>query len=96
MSLAVTETKEGVVLDLYVQPRASRDAVAGLHGDALRVRLTAPPVDGAANQRCCVFFAKLLGVPKSDVELVAGDKSRHKRLLVRGLDADAVNKRLGT
>jgi len=94
MNPALTQTPEGVIVAVYVQPRASRDEVVGMHGDALRVRLTAPPVEGAANQRCREFLAKLLRVPKSDVTLVSGDKSRHKRLLIRGVDAAAVFERL--
>ncbi len=94
MNSALTETQEGVIVAVYVQPRASRDEVVGMHGDAFRVRLTASPVEGAANRRCREFFAKLLGVPKSDVALVSGDKSRHKRVLIRGVDAAAVLGRL--
>jgi uncharacterized protein (TIGR00251 family) len=94
MNPALTQTPEGVIVAVYVQPRASRDEVVGMHGDALRVRLTAPPVEGAANQRCREFFAKFLGVSKSDVTLISGDKSRHKRLLIRGVDAAAVFERL--
>lgn len=78
-------SSEGVLLNLHVQPRASRNELVGLQGDALKVRFTSPPVDGAANRLCIEFFAKLMGIPKRDVLLVSGDKSRHKRLLFRGL-----------
>lgn len=80
----------GIELRLLVQPRASRDQVAGIQGDELKVRLAAPPVDGAANAACCAFFAKLCGLPKSHVTLVAGESSRHKRLLLHGADAEGV------
>ena len=75
------QTDAGVEVFLYVQPRASRNKVVGLQGDELKVALTAPPVDGAANKACCVFLAKLCGLPKSCVTLVSGETSRHKRLL---------------
>ena len=77
----------GVHLQLVVQPRASRTAIVGLQGEELKVRLTSPPVEGAANKLCCAFIAKLCGVAKSRVSLVSGDKSRHKRLLVEGVSA---------
>lgn len=77
------ETSEGVFLRLYVQPRSSRNQVVGLHDNALKIRLAAPPVDGAANKNCCEFLAKLFGVAKSDVTLVSGDTSRQKRVLIK-------------
>ncbi len=81
---------EGVLLDLHVQPRASRNEVVGVQGDALKVRLTSPPVDGAANRLCIDFFSGLIGVPKKDVLLVSGDRSRRKRLLLRGVGEERV------
>ncbi len=85
---------EGVVLAVYVQPRASRNELVGIQGDELKVRLTSPPVEGAANKLCREFFAKLLGVPRRDVALVAGERSRHKRLLVAGTSPDDIRNRL--
>ena len=80
----------GVVIGLFVQPRASKNQLAGVIEDELKVRLTSPPVDGAANSLCIKYFAKLLGMPKSDLELIVGEKSRHKRLLIRGGKVDAI------
>lgn len=85
---------EGTLLNVFVQPRASRNEIIGLQGDELKVRLTSPPVEGAANKLCREFFAKLLRLPKGDVELVSGDKSRHKRLLFRGLSAEVLERAL--
>jgi len=79
------ETTAGVVLQLRVQPRSSRNQLVGLQGDALKIKLTSPPVDGAANKACCTYLAKLFDLTKSEVELVAGDKSREKRILLRGI-----------
>ena len=94
------QSDKGVELMLYVQPRASRNQIVGLHEDALKVKLTAPPVDGAANKECTAFLAKLCKLPKNSVQLVAGDSSRHKRFLLVGIDASNVEsllvKRLGT
>lgn len=85
----------GVELRLYVQPRASRDQLAGVQGEELKVRLAAPPVDGAANAACCDYIAKLCGLPRRSVTLAAGDASRHKRLLLAGAEPLAVARILG-
>jgi uncharacterized protein (TIGR00251 family) len=74
---------EGLILKIQVQPRSSKNAVAGPHGDALKVRLTAPPVDGAANKMCVAFLARCLGLPKSSLEIVAGHTARTKHVLIR-------------
>lgn len=71
-----------LVLSLHVQPRAKQDQVAGPEGDALKVRITAPPVEGKANQHLCRMFADLCGVSRSSVELVAGAQGRRKRIRV--------------
>jgi uncharacterized protein (TIGR00251 family) len=92
MSPFLRQVPEGVVVSVHVQPRASRNEIVGLQGDALKVRLTSPPVEGAANRLCIEFFADLLDLPRSDVLLVAGDKSRQKRLLVRGMNLDQVRR----
>jgi uncharacterized protein (TIGR00251 family) len=84
----------GVVLTLHIQPGAKRTECAGLHGEALKIRLAAPPVDGRANEALVAFLAKALGVPKSRVELVSGETSRAKRVRVDGVDAEAVRKAL--
>lgn len=86
----LTRLGEGVSIAVYVQPRASKNELAGVQGDELKVRLTSPPVEGAANKLCSEFFAKLLGVAKGDVTLAAGERSRHKRLFIRGVTAETV------
>lgn len=86
----VQETPEGVIFKITVQPRASRNEIVGLQGDALKVKLTAPPVEGAANRLCVAFLAKSLGVRKSDVEIIQGQRSRAKKLLVRSASRDRV------
>lgn len=81
------EDGDGVVLTLHIQPGAKRTEIAGLHGDALKIRLAAPPVDGKANEALIAFVAKTLGLPKSRVELVSGQTARAKRLRVAGVTA---------
>lgn len=80
----------GVSFEIAVQPRASRAAIEGAHGDALKVRLTAPPVDGAANKQCVELLAKALGVPKSKVMIVSGAGSRRKRVRILHDDLSAI------
>jgi uncharacterized protein (TIGR00251 family) len=80
-----------VELFLFIQPRASRNKVVGMQGDELKLALTAPPVDGAANKACCVFLAKLCKHPKSCVTLVSGETSRHKRVRFEGADLRELN-----
>ena len=74
-----------VRFDVMVQPRASRTEIAGPHGDAIKVRLAAPPVEGAANKELIAFLAKRLGVPKSAVRIVKGTHGRHKVVEVEGI-----------
>jgi uncharacterized protein (TIGR00251 family) len=81
----IEPTASGVRIRLRVQPRASRNEVAGEHGDALRVRLTAPPVDGAANEALVRFLAERLGVTRSAVRLVAGASGRSKVVEIDGV-----------
>lgn len=82
--------EDGVAIRLLVQPRASRNEIVGTQGDELKIRLTSPPVEGAANRLCCEYIAKRLGLAKSAVILEAGETSRHKRLFLPALSAAEV------
>lgn len=75
---------DSVTLVLHVQPGAKHSVVAGLHGDALKIRLAAPPIEGRANEALMRFIAERFGVPLRNVELKQGEQSRHKRVAVRG------------
>ena len=90
MFSCLRETTDGIVLHIQVQPRSSRNQLVGVQGGLLKVKLTSPPVDGAANKSCCAYLAKLFGIAKRDVELVSGEKSRQKRILLIGLDVQSV------
>lgn len=83
MTSPYRETAAGVVLTVHVQPGARRNAYAGLHGEALKFRIAAPPVEGAANAALCAFLADLCGVPRSAVRVESGQTGRRKRVLVR-------------
>jgi uncharacterized protein len=94
-SSPISPTATGVRLRLRIQPRASREEVVGVSGDAIRIRLTAPPVDGAANEALVRFLALRLEVPRSAVELVSGLTGRTKLVAVAGLSAEETGRRLG-
>ena len=91
----LSRTSLGTRLSLRVQPRASSNAIVGLHGQCIRVRLTAPPVDGAANQALLFFLADRLGVAAAAVDLVGGHGARDKVVEVAGLTPEEVAQRLG-
>ncbi len=72
----------GLILSLHVQPGAKRTGFAGFYGKAVKLRLSAPPVDGKANAALCAFLAEICGAPKSDVQLLSGETSRTKRVRI--------------
>jgi uncharacterized protein (TIGR00251 family) len=92
--LKIAEAGGGVTFAVQVIPRSSRNQVAGVQGDALKVKLTAPPVEGAANAALIEFLAKQLGVRKSAVSILSGDKSRHKTVRVEGVTRVQVERAL--
>lgn len=80
-----TRSDGSLILSIHVQPGAVRSELAGMHGDALKLRLAAPPVDGRANKAVIAFFATLLHLPKSAVVIRSGLRSRAKTLLLTGI-----------
>jgi uncharacterized protein (TIGR00251 family) len=92
--IPVHETPLGVTFAVKVHPRARKDTITGELGDALKVSLTAPPIDGKANAACIEFFAILLKVPRGSVTIAAGRSSRSKVIRVVGLSAQQVRDRL--
>ena len=88
--MVAKESQGTVSFEVRVAPRASRNAIEGEHGGALKVRLTAPPVDDRANESLCRLFAGCLKVPLAAVRIVAGEKSRTKRVAVSGVTREQV------
>ena len=93
---AINNSPPGATFAVKVHPRAKKNAITGTVGDALKLSLTAPPVDGKANAACIDFFAKLLKVPRSSITIAAGETSQNKVIRVAGLSAEKVRSRLGT
>ena len=91
---AITQTAAGVRLAIQVQPRASRTELAGLHGAAIKIRLAAPPIDGAANDALIRFLAELLGIPRAAITISSGQSGRRKSVMVTGLGLKDVAGRL--
>ncbi|MEN8142567.1 MAG: DUF167 family protein [Thermodesulfobacteriota bacterium] len=81
--LTVKDDRE-VVLNLYIQPKSSRDRIAGLHDGAIKMNITAPPVEGKANNRVIAFLAHLLKIPKSAITINSGHQGRKKRVTISG------------
>jgi len=92
--IPIRQTRSGVTFSIKVHPRAKKNGITGEVGDALKVALTAPPVEGKANEACIDFFAELLEVPRSSVTIGAGETSRNKVIRVVGLPAAEIEKRL--
>ncbi|MFZ5649769.1 MAG: DUF167 domain-containing protein [Bacillota bacterium] len=90
--LDIREEKGGVTFRVRVQPRASKNQLAGIMEGAIKVRLTAPPVGGEANEACLKFLAGLMGVPLNSVELVSGHTGRNKTVRVSGITAGDVER----
>lgn len=93
-SLIVQDTKAGAVLTVHIQPKASTTECVGVHGDAIKIRVAAPPVDGAANDELIRFLARRLSTPLTSVQIQSGASGRHKRVLVKGATAQLVLARL--
>jgi uncharacterized protein (TIGR00251 family) len=91
----IIDSKGGVVIQVHASPRASKSQIQGLHGDALKIRLKAPPVDGKANETLIEFLAETLGLPQRQITLLAGHTSRQKRLSLQGITARQVEISLG-
>ena len=84
------QDKDGVRLRVYVRPRSRKDAILGLHGDALKVSIVSPPVGGAANRALRGFLARVLDIPASRIEIVSGHTSTYKMVKIFGLSPDRV------
>ncbi len=90
----VRDSEDGAILTVHVQPKAARTECVGIHGEAIKIRVAAPPVDGAANDELIRFIAERCVVPRSQVRIHAGAGTRHKRIQVTGIGAAVLWARL--
>jgi uncharacterized protein (TIGR00251 family) len=90
----VNETAKGATFAVRVHPRARKNAITGIVGETLKLSLTAPPVEGKANQAVIEFFADLFAIPRSSVTITSGETSRNKMVRICGLTRAAVEQRL--
>ena len=90
----VRDTRDGAILTVHIQPKASTTECVGIYGDALKIRVAAPPVDGAANEALIRFLAQTLSLPLTAVFIESGAGGRHKRVRLRGVTAERVIARL--
>lgn len=86
--LQIREVNGDVFFKVRVMPRAAKDCIVGIHEDALKIRLTAPPLEGKANEACRAFLARTLGVPRARVEIFSGHTSRNKVIKVCGINTE--------
>jgi len=91
----ISVSARGVVLNVHAVPRSSKNAVQGLYGNAVKIRLRAPPVDGKANKALLSFMGEALDIPARQVSIITGLTGRKKRVLIDGLNAEEVRSRLG-
>jgi uncharacterized protein (TIGR00251 family) len=90
----LTDIPAGAVLTLRIIPRAAKNSIQGPHGDALKVRLCAPPVDGAANTALIKFLSDTLSIPRARIQLLSGQTSRSKRVLLTGAKSNDIRGKL--
>ncbi len=92
--ISLHETAKGISFAVKVHPRARKNAITGIVGDALKLALTAPPVEGRANQAVIEFFAELFAIPRSSVTIASGETSRNKIVRISGVSRTAIEQRL--
>lgn len=88
------EHEGGVIVEVVLQPRASRNEVAGIQGGRLKIKVTSPPVEGMANKKLCEFLADSLGIGKQRVQVIAGQTGRIKRVKISNVSMDEVSSKL--
>lgn len=90
----ISETNEGLIIHFHVQPGASKSEISGLHGNRIKVRLKAPPVEGRANEELIRFLSKLLEIPKKNIEIISGGLSRQKNVKISGINKDLFKRKI--
>ena len=92
--LWIREEDGAVIMNVLLQPRASKNELVGIHGDCLKIKVTSPPVENKANKKLCEFLSKLIGVGKGRVEVIGGHKARIKKVRISDSTLEEVRKKL--
>ena len=92
--MCLKEHEGGVIVEILLQPRASRNELAGVQGGRLKIKVTSPPIEGKANEKLCEFLADLMGIGKKRVQVIAGHTARVKRVSIADISLDDVRKKL--
>ena len=90
----IEEREDGIIFRIRVRPSASRNEIKGIHGEALKIDINAPPIKGKANKECIRFLAKELRIPKADIEILSGLKSKDKLIKIKGISKEKLLKAL--
>ncbi len=90
-----TQTEEGVKISLFVQPNAPKSMIIGEYNGHLKIKIKAPPVEGKANDTIMEFFSEVLDIPQRRIELLKGDKSKNKTLMIRNMKIEELKSKLG-
>ncbi len=92
--LCLKEEDGAVIINVLVQPRASKNELVGIHGDCLKIKVTSPPVENQANKKICEYLSRLIGVSKRKIEVIKGQKMRVKKVRISDSTLDEVRKKL--
>jgi uncharacterized protein (TIGR00251 family) len=92
--ITIKKSADGLAFSVYVQPRSSKIAIIGCHQNALKIKLTAPPVSGAANKQCIQVLAKALGIPKSALLITGGQTQRMKQIRIQPINSKDTSSQL--
>jgi hypothetical protein len=89
-STYATDYSDGTLLNVWIQPRASRSAIVGVHGDSIKIAVQAPPAEGRANEECIALLSNILSLPKRELTIKSGQQSRHKTVFIKGVAPEMV------
>jgi len=92
--MCLKEEDGAVIMNVLVQPRASKNELVGIHGDCLKIKVTAPPVENQANKKICEYLSRLIGISKRKIEVIKGQKMRVKKVRISDSTLDEVRKKL--
>jgi uncharacterized protein (TIGR00251 family) len=88
----IKETKDGILLKIHAHPGSKKNEICGLHGDSLKIKIKAPPVDGEANKSCGEFLSDILNIPQANIIIKSGVTSRNKTFLIKGITREEAQK----